>query len=75
MKKSLNDLQVGDTVTRLIAGVIPMPLKVTAVSETIIECSDWTFDRATGAEVDDFLGWGPPAENDRLLHRCHGGIG
>ncbi len=60
MNKSLKDLQVGDKVTRWLAGSIPMPLKVTAVTETIIECADWTFDRATGAEIDDFLGWGPP---------------
>lgn len=46
------DVKVGDTVTRLIGGVIPMKLKVTDVSDTTIECGDWTFDRETGAEID-----------------------
>ncbi len=58
--KAIKDLQVGDSVTRWLAGTIPMPLKVTAVSDTVIECHDWTFDRATGAEIDEDLGWGPP---------------
>jgi hypothetical protein len=58
--KTLNELKVGDTVTRWLAGSIPMTLPVTAVTETTIECADWTFDRATGAEIDEYLDWGPP---------------
>ncbi len=56
----LEDIQVGGKVVRHIAGVIPMWLRVTRVTGSVIECSDWTFDRATGAEIDDDLGWGPP---------------
>lgn len=51
-------IKVGDYVTRMFGGH-PMQLKVKAVTDTLIDC-DWTFDRKTGAEVDDFLGWGPP---------------
>lgn len=55
----------GDVITRLLAGVIPMELKVTKVSERLIHCGtpcgtdEWTFDRSTGVEVDEELGWGP----------------
>ena len=59
MKKPDN-LKVGDLVTRWLAGTIPMTLRVTGISHAIVECADWTFDRATGAEIDEDLGWGPP---------------
>lgn len=51
-------LQIGDTVVRNMAG-IKMPLKVTSLSDNEIVCGPWTFDRATGAEIDDELAWGP----------------
>lgn len=53
-------LKVGDTVTRWLAGTVPMPLKVTKITDDIVECELWTFDRRTGAEIDDYLDWGPP---------------
>lgn len=49
----------GDTVTRMLAGAVAMQLKVQAVTDTIIDCG-WTFDRKTGAEIDEDLDWGPP---------------
>lgn len=55
------DVQVGDTVHRLLAGVVRMDLKVTTVTDDLILCGDdggWTFDRATGIEEDHELGWG-----------------
>ena len=56
-------VRVGDTVRRMLAGTVPMDLKVTEVDETLIYCGardmGWTFDRRTGAEVDTDLGWGP----------------
>jgi len=54
------DVVAGDTVTRILGGY-PMLLRVTSVDEHLIHCgpSGWTFDRLTGAEVDDDLGWGP----------------
>jgi hypothetical protein len=53
-------IEAGDKVVRWLAGQIPMPLKVTRVTDTVVECGPWTFDRTTGAEIDDDLGWGPP---------------
>lgn len=56
-KKFLIDLKKGDPVTRMLAGTVPMNLKVTAIDENIITCGWWTFNRATGGEVDADLGW------------------
>lgn len=53
-------VRVGDHVMRMLAGRIPMPLKVTAMTADRIICGEWQFDRETGAEIDDDLGWGPP---------------
>ena len=59
----LSEAAPGDIVTRLLAGTIPMELRVTAVDARFIYCgpagSGWKFDRASGAEVDEELGWGP----------------
>lgn len=54
----LDQLKVGDPVVRTLAG-IPMHLKVTAITGDRIICGAWEFDRATGVEIDDDLGWGP----------------
>ena len=54
-------VKVGDTVKRMLAGTIPMDLKVTEVTDDlIITAGGWEFDRKTGAEVDDYFNWGPP---------------
>ena len=53
------NVAVGDKVTRILAGVAPMVLKVTEVTATTIVCGWWTFDRETGHEIDEDLGWGP----------------
>ncbi len=53
------DVKVGDTVLRLLSDQnIPMHLKVTAVDDRLIHCGPWTFDRGTGVEEDEELGWG-----------------
>lgn len=49
---------VGHFAIRNMAG-IEMHLRITEVSETRIICGPWEFDRATGAEIDEELGWGP----------------
>ena len=54
------NLKVGDVVTRMLAGTVPMRLPVSEITDQIITCGDWQFDRATGAEIDKDLGWGPP---------------
>lgn len=51
--------KVGDKVVRVIGGMVEMPLTVTEVTENKIVCGAWEFDRATGAEIDEDLGWGP----------------
>lgn len=60
MTKFLSSVVVGDVVLRWLSGVPePMRLWVTAVTETRIICGPWEFNRETGAEIDEFLGWGP----------------
>ena len=52
----LKDVKVGDIVTRWLAGVIAMDLRVTEIDDKIIYCGKehgWWFDRATGCEIDD----------------------
>ena len=51
-------MKVGDQVTRMLAGSIPMELKITAIDDKFIHCGPWKFDKSTGAEVDEELGWG-----------------
>ena len=55
-------MKVGDRVTRLLAGSIPMKLMVTEVDDRFIYCGGpggWKFDRDRGEEVDEEIGWGP----------------
>ncbi len=60
MRKVVTDPVVGKVATRWLAGKIPMDLKITEVTDGLVICGDWTFDRITGAEIDEYLGWGPP---------------
>jgi hypothetical protein len=53
-------MEIGDKVTRMLAGEIPHPLLITAITDERIICGAWEFDKATGAEIDPFLDWGPP---------------
>ena len=54
------DVQVGDDVVRMIAGELEMPVKVTSIEDGVVTCGAWTFDQKTGAEIDEYLNWGPP---------------
>ena len=68
---SFTHLKTGDKVTRMLAGTIPMQMIVKEVTPELLVCDVdvepspvtdggyWTFDRLTGAEVDEELGWGP----------------
>ena len=59
-EKWLRELQPGDLVQRVLCSDgCTLRLRVEAVTATRISCGEWEFDRATGAEVDDVLGWGP----------------
>ena len=66
------EFKVGDTVERVLAGEIGMKLKVTKVTDTTIECGAWTFDKETGAEIDDELGWGAPPKGTGSYLRDEG---
>jgi len=37
-----------------------MRLTITEIKDGLIYCGPWTFDESTGAEVDEYLEWGPP---------------
>ena len=56
-------LRPGAHVRRLLGGSVPMDLIVTEVTAQHILCGPegvgWMFDRETGAEVDEEIGWGP----------------
>jgi hypothetical protein len=74
MRKTLFSVVVGDMVLRWLSGVPqPMQLVVTAVTEERIICGPWEFDRETGAEIDDFLQWGPKRTGSRIRvqSKCH----
>lgn len=56
---SFRHVKVGDVVTRLLAGKIPMKMLVTHVDTKTMTCGGgWMFDRETGWEEDSDLGWG-----------------
>jgi len=61
-------LKVGQKLTRLLAGVVPMKVTIESIDNkenTFMVSSDasgidgWIFDIKTGVEIDDFLKWGP----------------
>ena len=60
MRKAVTNPVVGNVVTRWLASNIPMDFKITEVTDDRIIGGDWIFDRTTGAEIDEYLGWGPP---------------
>ena len=52
-------IKVGDKVTRMVAGGVPMmECTVSEIDDKFIHCGAWKFDKKTGAEVDEYLGWG-----------------
>lgn len=55
-KEHLAALKVGDIVNRMLAGVVRVRIKVTAIDD-LIHCCPWTFHKETGCEVDSDLGW------------------
>jgi hypothetical protein len=45
-------MKVGDKVVQMIAGLELTELVITKIEDGIIHCGAWTFDEATGAEID-----------------------
>jgi hypothetical protein len=52
------DVKVGDKVNRWLSGIAPMKLKVTEITDTLIICGAWKFDKQAGYEIDEELRWG-----------------
>ena len=65
----LRSVKVGDIVKRMLAGSLPMPLKVTEVTDRHICCGDWKFRRDTGGEVDEYLEWDGLTKTGSYLER------
>lgn len=67
---TFEQIKAGDLVTRVLGGA-PMKLRVSSVDERFIYCGEpgvgWKFDRLTGAEVDEELGWGPAYTGSYLV--------
>lgn len=57
MDSPFDNVKIGSVVTRLLAGDVPMQLKVTFVDDSYIYCGGWKFLKSNGAEVDEQLGW------------------
>ena len=53
MTADFSTVKVGDVVTRLLGGVIPMLVNVTEITPAHIVCGPWVFDKQTGEEIDD----------------------
>lgn len=57
---SFDYLQPGDKAIRLLAGRIPTEITIKTVTEDrIISDCGWEFDRTTGFEIDEELGFSP----------------
>ena len=54
-----SNIKVGMRIERLLAGRVKMDLDVTGVTEQTIVCGPWVFDKKSGMEIDEDLGWGP----------------
>ena len=67
----LDDLKVGDEVVRMIAGGPFMRIKVTRVDPDTVRCGEWEFDKHTGAEIDEVLGWGPGGTGSHIVPLVH----
>jgi hypothetical protein len=57
------DVRPGDIIVRTLGGAVEMRLRVTDADDNFVYVGPpgvgWKFDRVTGAEVDEELGWGP----------------
>lgn len=64
-----NIILVGDKVKRTIGGVVVMELTVTEITQNLIICGDYTFNRQTGGEVDTLLGWDGIKRTGSFIHK------
>ena len=67
---SISDLKIGDRIDRYLGSDFFMEMEVVGFDDNLLVCAavlpggglvmgGWTFDMATGAEVDLYLEWGP----------------
>jgi len=70
LQRDFSYVKVGDVVLRMLSGAVPMKLIVSEVTDTLILCGPkdvgWAFERRSGAEVDEELGWGVRDKNGVL---------
>lgn len=52
------NVKIGDVLTREIANIIRVDVKVTGVTDQHVICGEWIFDKETGMEEDPEIGWG-----------------
>jgi hypothetical protein len=64
---TISEVKVGDTVIRWLAGTLPMKLIVSAVTDNLIICGPWTFDRQAGFEIDEQIGWGVKGADGKIM--------
>ena len=57
MLTDLASVQLGQKVSRVLAGGFKMTLIITALTDDKIICGPWEFSRFTGGEIDEELGW------------------
>lgn len=61
------EVNVGDKVTRIMAGKLMMYLTVTEITDKLIICGPWEFSRENGMEIDEDLGWDENGSGSWLL--------
>jgi hypothetical protein len=77
--RTFNHIKAGDKVTRMLAGIVPMELKVVHVDDRYIyagapweegtppeDYAGWKFDKTYGYEVDEGIGWGVPGPDGAI---------
>jgi len=56
MNSSFRHIKKEDTIFRMLAGCIPMKLRVSKIDDSLIHAvGGWTFNRDTGVEIDEFI--------------------
>jgi hypothetical protein len=48
----MKQLKIGDKVTRMLGGIVPMELIITRITDDEIICGMWKFSKQTGVEID-----------------------
>jgi hypothetical protein len=58
MESAFANVEIGDTLVRMLGGKIPIRVTVESLDETLIHCAGgWRFSRTNGAEIEEDPGW------------------